>query len=129
MELGLDGDEIALIFPGSSDLRISVDPLLPPVAAPQPANPEQLELQIGDMYLALHNGPLEDQDVRLELYMSLLAPLDLNASATALGVEIGEPLVYFDVVYPEANSMYADSSESILQAFVLPFCYQPSQMP
>ena len=73
-ELGLDGDEIALIFPGSSDLRISVDPLLPPVAAPQPANPEQLELQIGDMYLALHNGPLEDQDVRLELYMSLFAP-------------------------------------------------------
>ena len=117
-ELGLDGDEIALIFPGSSDLRISVDPLLPPVAAPQPANPEQLELQIGDMYLALHNGPLEDQDVRLELYMSLFAPLNLNASATALGVEIGEPLVYFDVVYPEANSMYADSSESILQALI-----------
>ena len=55
------------------------------------------------MYLALHNGPLEDQDVRLELYMSLFAPLNLNASATALGVEIGEPLVYLDVVYPEAN--------------------------
>jgi hypothetical protein len=117
-DVGLQGDEVALIFPGASDLRITVDPLLPPVAAPQSANPEQLELQLGDMYLALHNGPLTDQDVRLELYMNLFAPLNLNASATALGVEIGDPIVYFDVVYPEANSMYAESSESILQALI-----------
>ena len=38
-ELGLDGDEIAPIFPGSSDLRIFCGSSLPPVAAPQPANP------------------------------------------------------------------------------------------
>ncbi len=115
-ELGLGGDEMDLLFPGATDLRITVDPLLPPVAVPDINN--NVELQIGDLYLALHNGPIEDQDVRLELYLTLLAPLELTASGEAIAANIGEPILYFDVVYPDANSPAALSSEALMQALI-----------
>ena len=115
-ELGLSGDELDLIFPGATDLRITVDPLLPPVAVSDINN--NIELQLGDLYLALHNGPLEDEDVRLELYLSLLAPLELSATAEAIAINLGEPIVYFDVVFPEANSQAAVSAEALMEALI-----------
>ena len=112
----MGGDELDLIFPGATDLRITVDPLLPPVAVSDINN--NIELQLGDLYLALHNGPLEDEDVRLELYLNLLAPLELSATAEAIAINLGEPIVYFDVVFPEANSQAAVSAEALMEALI-----------
>ena len=70
-ELGMGSDDLELLFPGATDLRFTTAPLLAPVIVDQNGT---LELQLGDLGLTLHNGELNNGDVRLEVYMSLLRP-------------------------------------------------------
>ena len=80
-ELGISGDELALLFPNASDLRVTLDPLLPPVAVP---NGSDLELQVGEFYIALHNGEYSNGDIRMEIYAHIFAPLSLSASSSEI---------------------------------------------
>jgi hypothetical protein len=114
-ELGLGGDEVGIIFPGATDLQLTVDALLPPVAVEDGSS---IDFQIGDMYIALHNGPYSDNDIRLELYLSLSAPLELLATGTAIELSLGTPSLFFDVVHPDANSLGASSTEALFEALV-----------
>lgn len=112
-ELGIGGDELALLFPNATDLRVTIDPLLPPVVVRDGSN--ALEVQVGDFYIALHNGNYANGDIRMEIYAHIFAPMSLSASASSLSPSIGTPTSYFDVVYPEVG---ADGAEALLEALV-----------
>lgn len=112
-DLGIGGDELSLIFPNASDLRVTIDPMLPPVAIPDGSG--SLELQMGEFYIALHDGAYSAGDIRMELYAHIFAPLSLSASASTIEANIGTPISYFDVVYPEVGS---NSAEALLEALV-----------
>ena len=112
-ELGIGGDELLLMFPGASDLRVTIEPLLPPVVVP--VGNSSLELQLGDFYIALHNGNYAAGDIRMELYAHVFTPLSLTASSSSVGASLGTPTSNFDVVYPEVGS---DGAEVLLETLV-----------
>lgn len=112
-ELGIGGDELSLMFPNASDLRVTIDPLLPPVVIPDGSG--GLEIQMGEFYIALHDGDYSSGDIRMEIYAHIFAPLTISASASSVGANLGTPTSYFDVVYPEVGS---DGAEALLEALV-----------
>ena len=112
-EFGVGGDELELLFPNATDARITVEPLLPPIATTNSAG--VLEMQLGELYIAIHNGDYSDGDIRLELYSHIFAPLTLSASASSVGAELGDPTSHFDVVYPELGS---EGTEALLEALI-----------
>ena len=112
--LGIDSEDLAIVFPNATDLRVTVDALLPPVAVED--NTGALEIQAGDIYIAIHNGDLTAGDVRLELYTQLNAPLDIAVVNNTITPTIGTPSLTFNVVYPESGN--ASSTESLLSALI-----------
>ena len=110
--LGISSSDLELLFPDASDLRVTVEPLLPPVAVPDGSD---LELQVGDLYIALHNGSYASGDIRMELYANIFAPLEILASSSAISANVGDPESYFDVVYPTSGS---DAAESLLDELI-----------
>lgn len=112
-ELGVSAGDIEVLFPNSSDLRITIDPLLPPVVTYDPSG--SLDLELGELYLAVHNGPYSGGDIRLEIYTHIFAPIDMNVTATAILATVGEPETYFDVVYPLEG---ARGTETLLGAII-----------
>ena len=112
--LGIDSEDLAIVFPNATDLRVTVDALLPPVAVED--NTGALEIQAGDIYIAIHNGDLSAGDVRLELYTHLNAPLDIAVVNNTITPTIGTPSLKFNVVYPESGN--ASSTESLLAALI-----------
>lgn len=116
VSLGIDSGDLDIIFPNASDLRITVDAMLPPVAVED--NTGALELQAGDIYIAIHNGELSAGDVRLELYVHLEAPLDITIANETITPTIGTPSFTFNVVYPNSGGSSASSTESLLGALI-----------
>ena len=116
--LGLNSDDLAIVFPNATDLRVTVDALLPPVVVED--NTGALEMQAGDIYIAIHNGDLADNDVRLELYAHFTAPMDIDVANNAITPSIGDPVFTFNVVYPNSGSASANSTESLLST-LLPY--------
>jgi hypothetical protein len=114
--LGIDSSDLEFVFPNASDLRITVDALLPPVAVED--NTGALELQAGDIYIAIHNGELSAGDVRLELYVHLTAPMEISVVNNTVTPSIGEPSFAFNVVYPNSGGSSANSTESLLGALI-----------
>ena len=112
--LGIESEDLAIVFPNATDLRVTVDALLPPVAIED--NTGALEIQAGDIYIAIHNGDLSAGDVRLELYTHLNAPLDITVVNNTITPTIGSPSLTFNVVYPESGS--ASSTESLLSNLI-----------
>jgi hypothetical protein len=115
--LGIGGNELDLIFPNTTDLQITIDPLLPPVAVP---NGSDLELQMGDLYIAIHNGDYSAGDIRMELYAHIFAPLEISASSSSISASVGTPNSYFDVVYPTAGASSAEGLFNELIPLLLP---------
>ena len=115
--LGIGGDELDLIFPDATDLQITVDPFVPPVAV---INGSDLELQMGDLYIAVHNGDYSDGDIRMEVYAHIFAPLEITANSSAISASVGEPNSYFDVVYPTAGAASAEGLLDQLVPLLLP---------
>ncbi len=111
-ELGIDSEDIEVIFPNSSDLRITIEPILPPVVV---AENNVVELQMGELYLAVHNGDYTNGDIRLEVYTHIFAPLTLGLSSTLLTANVGTPETFFDVVYPMEG---ASGTETLLDALI-----------
>ena len=112
--LGIDSEDLDIVFPNATDLRVTVDALLPPVAVED--NTGALEIQAGDIYIAIHNGDLSAGDVRLELYTHLNAPLDIAVVNNTITPTIGTPSLTFNVVYPDSGN--AGSTESLLSALI-----------
>ena len=100
---------MTLLFPGATDLRFTTAPLLAPVIVDQNGS---LELQLGDLGLTFHNGDLSNGDVRLDVYMTLTAPLVMSTDGLTLSATVGTALLSTDVVYPEGSS--ASDTEALL---------------
>lgn len=117
-DLGLDPADLALVLPDLTDLTVTVEPLLPPVAVPGTGS-ELLDLQVGDMLLTIYNGPAEPGYEYIQVYVSAIAGLDVTVSSDAtLVAALGDAALYFDVVYPESNSVAASSVETLLDTLV-----------
>ena len=115
-DLGLDLGAFGDIL-GFSDMRIVVNPLLPPVVVPGTGT-AMLDMQIGDLELSIYDGPAIDENLRMQVYVSLEAGLDLAVVDGNLSPTIGDPEVWFDVTMPEANTEASADTEDLLQALV-----------
>lgn len=113
-ELGTSADDLAFLFPNASDLRFTTTPLLPPVIVEQNGD---MEMQIGDLGLTIHNGALSNGDVRLDVYMSLFADVEMTTDSITLSANIGTPELHIDVVYPDGASASASDTEALLTEF------------
>ena len=116
-ELGIGTEDLSFIFPNSTDLQLTIDGLLPPTVVEKNGS---LELQLGDIYVALHNGPLASNDVRLEVYAHATAPLtlDIDANGSTVTPTIGDMDFTFDLVYPSTSDSSAQSTEILLGLLV-----------
>ncbi|GDX83419.1 hypothetical protein LBMAG42_52300 [Deltaproteobacteria bacterium] len=115
-DLGLDLGTFGSIL-GIADLHIQTKALLPPVVVPGTGT-SMLDLQMGDLELSLYDGEAIDENLRLRVYVTLEAGLDLAVSNGMLSPTIGDPEVWFDVVLPEANTVASKDTEDLLQALV-----------
>jgi hypothetical protein len=115
-DLGLDLGAFGDIL-GFSDMRIVVNPLLPPVVVPGTGT-EMLDLQMGDLELSIYDGEPIDENLRMQVYVSLQAGLDLAVVDGNLSPTIGDPEVWFDVTMPEANTEASADTEDLLEALV-----------
>ena len=115
-DLGLDLGAFGDIL-GFSDMRIVVNPLLPPVVVPGTGT-EMLDLQMGDLQLSIYDGEPIDENLRMQVYVSLQAGLDLAVVDGNLSPTIGDPEVWFDVTMPEANTEASADTEDLLEALV-----------
>lgn len=96
-DLGVDMSVISLFLTGLTDLVIVVDPLLPPVAVPTPSASSPFDLQTGDMLISMYDGDASEPVV-YQVYVSMVAPMDIATSGSALTTSIGAPAVWVDVV-------------------------------
>jgi hypothetical protein len=122
-DLGIDVALIALVLPGLEDLTLVTTPTLPPMIVPHEdvEAGTELAMQLGDMYVQIYNGPATESALYMELYVSAQIPLSLAASADgdAIGVELGHPEVWVDVISPDPSSPEAAGAEAAF-AVLLP---------
>ncbi|MEC7242818.1 MAG: hypothetical protein VXW32_16410 [Myxococcota bacterium] len=113
-DLGLDMDDLSLFMPGLSAMTVKTSGMLPPVVVPGTGS-GLLDLQIGDMELAIYDGEAIEDNLFLRVYVHLIADMDLETStANALVVGIGDMDIWFDLDYPNARSRYAGDTEAFL---------------
>ena len=117
--LGLDVSDLEFLLPGLTDLTITTEALLPPVAVPDGVD-AMLELQLGDLLLTLYNGDAVSGNEMIQVYVSAFIEMDIDANAdgTSLNPELGDMELYFDVVIPEANTVGAADTEALLELLV-----------
>jgi hypothetical protein len=116
-QLGLDLGSLSTFLPFDS-LSIQTNALLPPVLVPGTGD-SLLDLQIGDLALTLYDGAPEDGNVVFQVYMSLVAGLDLDVSTDGmLEPSLGDATIWFDVVTPASGTEASADAESLLGALV-----------
>lgn len=115
-DLGLDFGTFGDIL-GIADLHIVTRPLLPPVVVPGTGT-SMLDLQMGDLELSLYDGEAIPENLRMQVYVTLEAGLDLDVKDGMLSPTLGDPTVWFDVTKPEANTEASQDTEDLLQALV-----------
>jgi hypothetical protein len=117
-QLGLDLGDVSTFLPYLSDLTVVTTPLLPPVVEPGTGS-EVYDLEMGDFHVTLYDGAVASGSEFLDVYVSVIAGLDVDISAdNTLSAEIVDPELYFDVVYPEANTVAAADTEALLEALI-----------
>ena len=116
-DLGLDASELEFLLGTSEDLVIVTEALLPPVVIPGTGS-EMLDFQLGDLHLIIYAGEQVEENVVLEVYLSVLGGMDMDSDGLTLQAELGELDLYFDVVVPDATSPGAQSAESLLEALM-----------
>jgi hypothetical protein len=126
-DLGVDMAEISLIMPGLSDLTLRTEALLPAVVVlnPDEESKYQVYIQVGDLYVQVHDGPVTEDSLYMELYVSGFAPAEvgLNADGTAFTFDIGDPTVYVDVIEGGTSPLAPERAEAVfdvLMPLVLP---------
>jgi hypothetical protein len=117
-ELGVASDDLSMIFPASGQIYATVNPLLPPVVVPG-TGPAPYDLQLGDLELTLYDGPVANQDVLLQVYVSVNADFSLsNVGDDRLSASIGATEFSFTVTVPEGNTTAAADTEALLGALM-----------
>ncbi len=122
-DLGIDIAAIALVLPGLTDLTLVTTPTLPPMIVPHEdvEAGTELAMQLGDLFVEIYDGEVSEDNLYMELYVSAHVPLSLLASSAgdALSVELGDPVVWVDVVSPDPSSPEAAGAEAAF-AVLLP---------
>lgn len=116
-ELGLDADELEFLLGTSEELTIVTEALLPPVVIPGTAT-EMLDFQLGDLHMLIYAGEQVEENVVLEVYLSVLGGMDMDSDGETLQASLGDLELYFDVVVPDATSPGAQSAEALLEALM-----------
>lgn len=110
-DLGIDVEDLALVIPGLKDLTVTMDPLLPPVVVPASgASMGTLDFQLGDALLSFYDGDVDPKNLRLEMYVSAVAELDIDVTVdNYLAPSFGDVEVWVDVVYPATDDVLTES--------------------
>jgi len=116
-ELGLDIDELDLFLGDTGQLSIVTEALLPPVAVPGTGS-DMLDLQVGDLLLTIYAGDQIEGNEVIQVYVSLIAGLDMDSDGEYLLANLGDMDLWFDVVVPDASSPGAHSTEALLEALL-----------
>jgi hypothetical protein len=117
-DLGIDMEDLSLFFPELTDLALVTRPYLPPVVVPGTGT-DLMDLQIGDLELSLYNGVVDENELFLRVYVSLVAGMELvTNSDNRMVATIGEPTMIFDVAGEGDGSRYTASTEAFLEALV-----------
>lgn len=115
-DLGLDLGSLSTFLPFSS-LSIQTEALLPPVIVPGTGD-SLLDLQLGDLALTLYNGDPADDDIVFQVYLSVIAGLELDVTDGMLAPALGDTQIWFDVVVPSAGTEASADAEALLGALV-----------
>ena len=110
-DLGLSSQDLALLFPGVTDITLGVDGLLPPVSVPLDAT--QAELQLGAMRIGIDEWPAGTPLV--EAYMSATAEFGLDSNGATLTATVGDIEAWVDVTEPETGE---EALEFLLESMV-----------
>lgn len=106
-DLGLDMATIGLLLPGLEDLTMITTPLLPPVLIPRMdwEDGHEYDLQLGGMLVQIHDGPVTEDSLAMELYMSAVTPMAFatDEAGTAIEMELSDPEVYVDASYIDSS--------------------------
>jgi hypothetical protein len=116
-ELGLDIEELDLFLGDTGELSIVTEALLPPVAVPGTGS-DMLDLQVGDLLLTIYAGDQIEGNEVIQVYVSLIAGLDMDSDGEYLLANLGDMDLWFDVVVPDAASPGAHSTEALLEALL-----------
>ena len=117
-DLGLDLSSLDMFLGEVDSLTIVVDPYLPPVVVPGTAG-GLLDLQIGDLSLTIYNGDPADEDVIIQVFTTIVADLDLDASSSStLSAGLGDLDTWFDVTVPANNTQGSADTEALLDALL-----------
>ncbi|MEE2751686.1 MAG: hypothetical protein VX519_09665 [Myxococcota bacterium] len=117
-DLGLDMEDLALFLPSLSALTVQTSAWLPPVVVPGTGT-SAMDLQVGDLELAIFDGEPIDSNLFLRLFVTIVAGLDLDATPqNTLAANLGDLQLHFDVVAPTDGTRYTASTEAFLEALL-----------
>jgi hypothetical protein len=93
--------------------------LLPAVVVPyrDGEEDENVQLQVGDLFVQIYDGEPSEETLYMELYVSTTSPASLTTSAAGdeISMTLGDPVVVVDVVYPAASSPEAAGAEGAFE--------------
>ncbi len=117
-DMGLSIEDLEFIFPEMTELNIVTEAQLPPVVLPGTGT-ALLDLQLGDLELSLYGGPVAEENLMLQAYVTVFAGMDVDVDADlTLSMELSDLMVSFDVTHPESNSLGAQATEDLLYALI-----------
>jgi hypothetical protein len=115
-ELGLDLSDLGDFLP-ISELSLKTSAYLPPVIVPGTGS-ELLDLQIGDLEISLYDGDIDEANLFMRFYISLIAGFELSSSGSSFSAGLGDTEIEFDLVYPNERSIHAEGVENFLGQLV-----------
>jgi hypothetical protein len=118
-DLGIEMAAIALVLPGLTDLTMVSQATLPPLLVPYEDGEEgeNIQLQLGDLFVQIYSGEPSEETLYMELYISTKAPGSLSTTPTGdeISMSIGDPEVVVDVVFPAGSSPAASGAEGAFE--------------
>lgn len=105
-DLGVSMSLISALLPGLTDLYLTVDPLLPPVAVPGTGS-APFDLQTGELHVQLYDGSSAGT-ATYEVYVQMISSMDVAVSGDAITTTLGTPAVWVDVVTAPEGTDVAD---------------------
>ena len=121
-DLGIEMAAIGLVLPGLTDLTLVTQATLPPIVVPYSdgETDENVQLQIGDLFVQIYNGEPSEETLYMELYVSTKAPASLTTTATGdeISLSLGDPMVTVDVINPSGSSPTASGAEGAFELLI-----------
>ena len=119
-DLGIAPDDLDDLLPGLTDLTVTLDPRLPPVATPG-SDGELLQLQLGDYLLSVYDGDAQPDNLVLQAYTTVFIDMTLSVNGAMKLVPVLENSdLHFDIVYPERDWQDREGVMGLFVSALLP---------